>query len=365
MSKLADFRSNFGDVTREFSELRKEIREQVIDKGLDEPLKKSLKEVKSNLQSVLKEQIRPEKTDPQRPQDPSKVIQPPVEVAKSKEDLLKHFTGIDLKEYNNQKDKTSYYSSTDGPKLTFAKSSKNQQSAARIDLRIPIGPGETVQTQFQKAKSFFKDAAFAFPNQFGDYNFYLNTDPGIDDHIKIKCSKYTGDDDFEEFGGMSPQRRFENNLEQGYADWTLKQDYVKLVRQSGVNVSRLIENVLDGNYDDARTYLDSLPETQKQVSDLLNTKINELERNENLTPDVETTNNIAQLIRNLKIVKKITKKGVKYSLVSNYGKLENVEFEQELKKQISIWKNVNIDKWVKVLISKSVNVIKKFYQGSK
>src|SRR5690606_32539275 len=103
----------------------------------------------------------------------------------------KHITGLDLKDYINQKDKTDYYTVINKPKAVFAQPSKNQTEAARITLKMPITSGETVQTQHAKAKEFFKNAVFGFPTENGQQEFFINTDTNLDDNLKIKCSSYT------------------------------------------------------------------------------------------------------------------------------------------------------------------------------
>ena len=330
---LVSFKVDLEGTIEDFIRLQKDVREKVVLNGLDDTLKKSLKELKIDLKEILKNDIRPEKRKDQK--DPKSVIQQEINIPKSKEALLKHFADIDIAEYNNQKDNADYYNFTRSKKLIFINGSSNKNSAARVELRIPISSGETVQSQFLKAKEFFKESVFAFPNKQGQQDLYLNVDPSISDHVKIKCSKYTGDDDFEEFGGMSPERRFETNKKIGkdYADWSLKQDYVENIQKSGVNISRIVEDVLDGKYDDARNYISSLKNNKSQISDELMAKIDQLDDNTITPPSPD---------------------GSKHK-----------NFEAELRKQIAIWKNVNADKWIKSLIDKTAKVIKEFHKGSK
>lgn len=357
---IVSFKTNIDKVTNDFSILQKEIKDKIIDNGFDDILTKALPQLKKQLQAILTEYQRIETN--KQTTEPSKVIQPPVQLPDSKEAIIKHLSGLDIREYNNQKDKTDYYSKNSNPRLVYSQDNRNRLDSTRVELKIPISPEETVQTQFQQAKKFFQEAIFAFPSERGQFDLIMNVNPNIDENIKIKCSKYTGDDDFEEFGGMSPSKRFESDkVTKNYAIWTLKQDFTQQIKDYGINLSRIAESLLEGEYDDAKNYLSSLGYGNKEQVKDLNIKIDELERNENLQPDVESIKNISQLIKNLRVNKKISPQGTTYSLISDYGEIKNMSFEADLDKQVSFWKNTNEAKWIKTLKNKIIEIIKKFY----
>ena len=360
MTTIFKTTDNFDEVIKDFTKMRQEFKKEIINEGMTKQLNESLVSLKKELKYIFTDKIKAKPVNPKKPLESNQLIQESISESKSKETILKHLTGVDVKEFNNQKDKADYYNQTSGPKLINSQRSKGSSSASRVTLRIPINEGDTVKSQFQAAKQFFKEALFSFPDNQGGNEFVVNNLPDLEDHLKIKCSSYTGDDDFEDFGGMSPERRFETDAKnKGFAEWTLKQAYVDKIQKTGVSVSRVVASVLSGDYDEAKNYLGSIknPEIKKLIP-----KVSELENNKNLTPETAATNNIAQLISNLKIKKTISEKRIVYKLVSSSGEVEDKDFMFELERQVSLWKNINIDKWLAELKARINVVINNFYK---
>lgn len=367
MAKLVEFKSNFDETYVKFLDFKANIKQEVVLNGLDNELAKSVQILKTELMSIISNKVSGvELTEPKKPLTENK-IQPDLNTSKSKEALVKHFTGVDLREYKNQKDKTDYYTVVNKPKLVFARPSRGQDSAARVTLKMPIKRGETVESQYIQAMDFFKNTVYAFPNQQGDFDFFLDLGSNLKDALKIKCSTQTGFGDSIPEHGLSPEERFERDKKKKrYAEWTLKQEYVKNIQKSGINLSQLIQASVEGNYEEARIAAASIAEKNRKVAEDINQKIDQLENNKELDPDVQTYNSIISLVRNIKLEKELRSSSARYKLVSSYGKLDKkVEsFENEIQNHISMWKNVNVDKWVQVILEKIKEVTNKFYQGS-
>lgn len=364
MTKIVEFTTNF-DTFDTFIEFKKDFRKEVIESGLDTPLSNSLDELKTNLKFIINEKVTstPEEITGTnvKKQSVNDLNQNFISVPKSEEELVKFLTKgkADPSKYNKARD----YTTLSETGMVFGHKNKGGDEANRITLRMEITPEETVESQFNKARAFFESAVFAFPQPGGKYAYYVN--PGIDisQFVKIKCSTMTGHGDAEPFTGMSPAQRFQRQTHtKGYAEWTLKQDAVKAIRQSFLNVTDVMDLLKEGDYDRAKTVIDKIDKNHKLEN--FKEQIDKLEARKDLPKTTQGYVNAIKLINNIRLMKKISTEDVIYSLVSDYedfdSKGEEVDFYSYVLRALRSWVAENEEAWFNSMIKEVERLIKKY-----
>lgn len=365
MAKFAEFTSNFDDY-KQILEFKKDFKHNIIQSGLDKPLKTSLDQLKSDLKFVINEKIRVIPDSQKGVTDnaeESPLGQPYINPPKSEDEILRYLTDgkTDLAKYNKAKDYTTLGESN----VVFGHRSTGQASANRVTLRLEIGPDETVEQQYQKARTFFQDAIFALPDSAGKTAYFMNPGVDISQYLKIKCSVFTGDGDIEPLQGMSPKTRFEKDKRRGYAQWTLQQDGVSKIKNSFLDLSQAVDLIKEGDYESARKVLISqarrvkVRETAK-LTDLAD-KLTNLQQNKASLPlSTQSYTNAIELINNLAISKKITEETITYSLVSSYADFtdKEVNFNDHIQATIRSWVAINEDEWFNKLVESTESLIK-------
>lgn len=367
MAKYVEFISNF-DNYKQILQFKQQFKTKIINNGLDEPLHSSLQELKSNLKFAINEDIRI-LTDRQiATTSESKnnllgqtLVNPP----KSEQEIIHYLTGgkTDLSKYNKAKD----YSTLEESGVIFGHRNRGQEGANRVTLRLEIGPDETVEQQYQKAKQFFQTAIFAFPDAVGRTSYYMN--PGIDisEDLKIKCSTQTGFGDEEPIKGMSPARRFQKDAQnKGYAEWTLRQEAVTKIRNSFLNISDVVNLIKEGDYDRAQKVLLTQARKNKirettQINDLVE-KLDTLKENKQAAPtSMQAYTNTIDLINNLNINKSIKDDQVIYTLVSDFNDTAgDTDVTGMINRAIRNWITLNEESWFAHLVQLTEKLITKF-----
>lgn len=332
----------------------------IIQKGLDKPIVESIDELRTNLFSLVNEEIRVDSRTPgQAPPSKNGLGQPYFNPSNADAEILKHLTKgrTDLKKVNTAND----FTTLNGAGAVFGHRSKGQSSANRVALRINIEDEDTVETQYEKAKQFFNESVIALPDSNGEIRYYSN--PGIDlsQFLKIKCSTATGAGD-EAYYGMSPAERFERDKsytgERRYATWTLKQEGLDFVRSNFIDLTDTVELIKKGDYSRANAILNK--EDPEGSLTRVSEQVTELEQGTQ-TGDIKAYTEITALINNLKVQKKVEKSTTIYSLVSDYNEAEvEKDVVQQLLIAIRAWVTANEDIWFKKLVAKVVNLIKQF-----
>lgn len=362
MPNLVELTTNFDDFDT-FLEFKKDFRKQIIERGLDEPLSKTADQLRTELLFVVNEKIRATNpaTSVQGTETPSNngLNQPTVSIPKSEDELIKFLTEgkTDPSKYNKAKD----YTTLSETNIVFGHGSQGTGAANRVTLRMEIGDDETVQSQYARAKEFFQSSLFALPGPAGGMNYYMN--PGIDisQFVKIKCSVFTGDGDTKARKGLSPQERFDRNKTgRGYAEWTLKQDAVEVIRKNYINITEVINFLKQGDTDRAKAIVDLVDKDGKL--DTIKQQIDKLESGTNVPSSTQAYNNAVNLINNLKIIKKVNQEDVIYTLVSDFSDFENneVDFYTQIMNSIRSWGVEQEDYWFNSLVKKAEELIKQY-----
>lgn len=362
MSKDVEFFTNF-DTFDTFKEFKKAVRTQIIEEGLDVPLSLSAKELKTELQYIVNKKISMNKPEPIQSQNGPRqttndLNQPTVNIPKSEDELIKFLTNgkADPSKYNKAKD----YTGLNETGMVFGHGSKGQGGANRVTLRMEIEPDETVESQYQKAKQFFSTALFALPDAGGNMQYFMN--PGIDlaQFIKIKCSVLTGDGDQKTRKGLNPVQRFEKTKERGYADWTIKQEAVDVVRKNYVNITEVMNFLKEGDYDRAKQMVDTVD--KGGILKTIKEQIEKLDTGLGLPATTQSYANAVKLVNNLKLVKKISQEEVIYTLMSDYSDFQSneVDFYENIQKAIRGWVVDNEDYWFNSLVKRVEKLISQY-----
>lgn len=346
---------------KDFLKLQKEFKKEVINSGLDGIVQTSVVKLQESLRFLINEQIRlADTTAPaSRTNSVNGLGQTSVNPPQSEQEILKFLTNgkTDLSKYNSAKDYTTLQESG----VVFGQKSKSMDKANRVALRMQILEGETVESQFARAKGFFQEAIFALPDAGNKIKYYANPGLDITGYIKIKCSTMTGSGNESPFDGMSPAERFKkDSTGKGFADWTLKQDGVDFIRRNFLDLTPIIEAIKEGDFGKASNLLrradkgNKLSPLREQLANI-NSKTSQ-------TVSMQSYTNTIELINNIQITKKIDDISTVYNLVSSYQDFaaEEVNFFESLKRSIRSWVVANEDAWFQQLVDKADQLIKKF-----
>jgi len=353
------------------------LREEVIEKGLDKPIQQSLPKLKKELKDLLTSKVRSVETI-----TPVKKDEGPyraegtelIDISKSEETIIKHITKgkANPEKSNKSKDSLEYLDAG----MIYGKFNKNASGAGnRITLRLPITPGETVESQRAKAESFFKTAFLAIPESDETTRFFMPTKKvSINKYVKIKCSHGKKDSDSyidpktgKKRKTVSEQERFDldskrdrKDSDQPYAEWTLYQSYFKDVNvdpksKGYIEVSDVISNIKEGNFQEASNVAKAV-NIDGHLNDIVE-QTEKIENNDDLDLDMQGYRDLLSFINGLKVEKKIKKEKVDYYIVSQYNapdeKYEDIIYE--FKRTLRDWIQVNFETWWKkfqVIITK-------------
>lgn len=348
------------DSIKAFDRFAKDFKKEIIGKGLDEPLKESVSEIKKELKNLINNRIQKLDVTVTSEQTTSEPVEETIK-AKATKDIVEYLTKADINKHNPQDN----YNIVDGSNVLSAQYSSGSEDPLRIDLRMAIAPGETLEEHYNRAIRIFQDSMFAIPNNSGDSDFFINTGENLEDSLKIDCSTLTGTTDVEPKKGMSPARRFKlDKRNKGYATWTLKQDFVRQIRENRtkfVNLNPVIESIKNGDMEEASRIIDKLPanDTIKKVKE----KVSNIVAGKNLTPDVENYTKIISMINNIKLQKIRKPKEVTYRLITTNvvdPQGPNKDFMSEIRKMLSLWLADKADIWFKELVKSTEDLIKRF-----
>jgi tetratricopeptide (TPR) repeat protein len=338
--------------------LKSKLKPEVIDKGLDAILAKDLAILKVNLLAILNKEAT------------SKVIsstqdlgQTEIKLPKSDEELIKHITGVDLTKVTKTKDfntladgKLAVISNKTSGKAKIDQLNEHTTSpmSSGVNLRLPMNEYESFESQYSQAINYYNNATFVFVDNNGKANYYLNPGVDITRHIKVVCSKETGNTE------KANERWEKHRDKRGFADWTLLSSGVDAIKRDFINITDIIDKIKTGDYEDAKGILNRVSQRSSQATDLFN-KIDNLKNEESLTPSVKAYNNAVKLIKNLKLEKTVKKDRTSYTLVSTFD--ENTEdfqkFQEKMQQTIKLWKISNEKRLVRDITLILIDFIKK------
>ncbi len=214
---------------------------------------------------------------------------------------------------------------------------------------------DTFDSQFGAAQNHFNNTIFML-EEGGKMNYYLNPGINLTNHLKVVCSRDTGDTD-------KSRKKFEKHrVRRNYADWTLTAEGLGVVKNKFIKLNDVVDSIKDGRYDDAIAILNSHKVSNDKVQKVAD-EIKNIKTSKNLKPDTQAYVNIVTLINNLKVRKTTSENKTTYSLYTNYGnELSDTEeqFLDTIKTEIFLWKISNEQRWIDT-ITKAINrVVEKF-----
>ena len=340
-----------------FNLLQKDIDKHLIKHGLDLTIEESLDELKSALKSFINDDVR--SAPPAKDQNAPKTDIDNTALPKTDQDLIKYITGLDVDKIRKTGD---YTTSIDSDAVV--------SNNSRVRMRFPISDTESFEENQLRANNFFNKAIFIFADGSGSVSYFLN--PGIDmsQYIKIVCSRDTGDTDrsrakFDRYKNSDRMPR-QNSSDLGrYAEWTLTQEGVNKIKDvnSGfVNLTSIISDIKSGNFQEALVTLQQSKVGARYAE--IKEKIENIQQQKDLTPDIATYVNIISLINNLKVANVNKNANVTiYDLDSSFSddsKDKSVKFFDEVYNQINVWILANSLKWAADFVSLASDILKKY-----
>lgn len=328
-----------------------QIQNELIEKGLDKAIDHSLWKLKADLKYFINEDVRGTSAHQPRTTSDTSLTNMP----KTDQDIIKYLTGLDVGNLSKTKDYT-----------TAIDSNVVVSNNLRVRLRLPISDYETFDQNYQRALDYFNKAIFVFVDGSGNVSYYLN--PGIDltSFVKVVCSRDTGDttkarNKFDKYKNSNNMPRQGDSEIGRFADWSLKQDAVSMIKSKFINITNVVKDIKEGNTEGAksRLRLESAGALNKDIVE----KVNDIDDKSKLSPELAIHSNIMSLINNLKIEKKLSPKLTQYELVSSYSDLEDkksLKFFDEVHNLINTWIINNTNYWIEAFIKIAQDIIKQY-----
>lgn len=371
---------NLDKVAKLFDNLKTNIKPEVIDKSLDNVLNKDLVELKNKLLNIVNNDLRSKVIIQEQEGKPEQIL-----MKKSDQEITKHLTGVDLEKVSKTRDFTTL---ADGnlaivSNKTLQKANIDRMTAnptskmsSGVNLRLPMSEFDSFENQYAKALNYYNNALIMIVDNNGNTDYYLN--PGIDlsEHVKVVCSKETGDTSY------SRERWYKHRDKRGFADWTLTAEGVERVKRSFIKYNDVINKVKEGDFAEAinihtakstkTIYNNSARKIDNDITQRIDTdktqkidditqKIQDLDEKTAADPSVQAYSNLVKLIKNLRINKEKKQDRVVYTLVSVYD--ETVEdyskFSEQLQRDVKMWKISNEKKWVNIILIHIVRLVNK------
>lgn len=358
---------------QDFERFTNEFDDKIILNGLDATINNSLDDLKDRLKSAINQNIRSIDTLTEQDKLETKDAfpeKPKADISKSDEEILKFLTGVDPTKYNKAKN----YSELSDSKMIVGQLAKSRGVSDVLRLRMSINDSESLETQYEKAKEFFKDAVIALPMSDGTMSYFMPVgDVDLTKHLKIVCSTQTGVNPANKpKKGLTPQERFDLDTKRGYAEWTLKQEAVELIKQGKlgyVKLDDIIREVKQGEYGNARAVAKNLPAQASKAVETLVEKTEQIEQKIDLNPSTEAYLNVIDLVKSLGVEKVVKgNKGsrkVVYWLNSTFREFtdEDLNIKLLLFSAINSWIIDNEDPWFFDFVKQVENLIDKFNSG--
>ena len=344
--EIKGFKEFSKDAMKFAEELRTEIKE-----GLADHMESALDDLKTELKTTVNNQIAaaPEQQTGKDVRDQT------LNIPKSEVEIVSQLLGIDISKfrtdrgYSTQVDAgVTVVTSRDKLKEKGISSDVSRMSSG-VNFRMSMSEMDTFDSQYGAAQNHFNNTIFML-EEGGKMNYYLNPGINLTNHLKVVCSRETGDT-------AASKTKFEKHrVRRGYADWTLTAEGLGMVKNKFIKLNDVVDAIKDGRYDDAAAILNSHKVSNEKVQKVAD-EIKNLKTRQNLKPSTEVYVNIVTLINNLKVRKTVSEEKTTYSLYTNYGnELGETEeqFLDTIKTEIFLWKVGNEQKWVDT-ITKAIN----------
>ena len=348
---------NYDKDLLDMNDLRKHIVNNAVF-GADKALDKAVDQLKAKLMSTINQDIKTFDSTAQATTETGEIARN-LNIPKSKNDLIKHIFGQDIKD-------ADYFKATSKSKTVNDNSNIFVLDNNRIKAWQSIGDSSTLVGE----ESRFRDRLVngIIIDKATGKMYKLN--PKDVKGVKLECSKDTGqtvdsEKKFEAYKNSDKISRRKEGPDGRLAVWTVKQEDVRFMMNHAISVDDIIEKIIEQDYDSATHLLQQI-NTKGEFHTSLE-KIKDLKDNKNLGADVQSYMAILKLIKNLKIEKKPLKNMTKYTLFSNYDASaeKNEKFMDALRQEINLWLVSNQDDWFKQMVDQVANALEKYDSKAK
>jgi hypothetical protein len=352
------------EVVKDLKKFREDISNNIVFKGLDERLASDVMLLKKQLLNVIN-QAKPEK-----PTDQTTVTEPEVFVTKSESELIKHFTGLDPNDIRKSQDFTKLIEG----KVAFVRKDRNMlgddtapsRMTPGVSYRLDMSQYDTFESQHSRAIDYFNNSLYVI-EEGGKRRIFAN--PGGHDlsrFVKVVCTREQGDTAaarkrFEKY--RNGNNRSRNADTAGFADWTLQKEGIEYIRKNFVDLTDIVEKIKEGDEEEAFNIAARKGSRSEPIRDFQE-KLQDIKDRKNLNPSTEAYLNLVRLVKNLKILKRVSPNiKVEYSLVTNDNSStqENDDkFVDSIKNHIYMWEVSHQEKWVSTLLRKIDKILQKY-----
>lgn len=348
---------NYDKDLLDFKDLKRHIVNNALF-GADKALDKAVDQLKTKLKTIINQDIKTFDSTAQASTETGEIARS-LNIPKSKNDLIKHIFGQDLKD-------ADYFKATSKTKTVNDNSNVFVVDNNRIKAWQSVSDGSTLSGE----ESRFKDRLIngIIIDKASGKMYKLN--PNDVKGVKLECSKDTGqtldsEKKFDAYKNSDKISRRKEGPDGRLAVWTVRQDDVNFMMRHAVSIDEIIERIIDQDYDTATALLRQI-NTKGEFHTPLE-KIRDLKENKNLSPDVQSYMAILTLIRNLKIEKKMNKEYTKYTLFSNYDTAvdKNEKFMDSLRQEINLWLASNQDDWFKQMVDQVTKALESYDSKAK
>lgn len=345
------------DISSNSKQLEKSLRTvkkgifKTIENSIDEVLKKSIVELKTQLKTYITQEIKI-----QSQIDSVERLPDEINIPVARADIIKEVFGYDIRDSNFIRSQLKNKTNNDLNNLFVVKNN-------RIKVWQEINSSSTLQGELSRFQERIREGVIM------DYDtgkFYVPNPDTVAD-IKLDCSRDTGEtlDSEKKFNAYKNSNKISrrgNSPDQRVAAITMKQDAVKEMMINAILIDSIIDNIIEGNYDEAMEILDRHNKTgtfQQAIE-----RIEEFGENKAISPDSQAFNNLLQMVNSLKIKKIKLKDGLDYVLTGNVPSLKlgesNEQYLTNLTEQISMWLVTVEPRIVSNIIKRLKNLIKQF-----
>jgi len=347
---------NAGSIVSDLKKFSKEIRGSIED-GLDIDLDKGVEDLKSTLMDYINFQITEKTPDPM---DQTQKI----DVPKSKIELMKEIFNVDIQNSDVMKPTSKGRTLDDKSKVMVMKQ-------GRIKAWQNVNDASTYFGQEYYFKERLMDGIVYDADKGKMYKLPENSVKGI----KLDCSTDTGQtlNSEKKFTAYKQSekitRRKGDSPDQRIAVWTTRKEDLNFMMRNAIDLDTLIIDVSEGKYDTAITKLQT-HDTKGIYRDPIE-KIQNIKAGKVAQPGTKVYLQIQDLVKNLKIRKRVADYKTTYTLVTSYAKaldsseqgmLDDSEdsFLHVLRQQIFIWEIENEQQWLDTITKKVEELIKRY-----
>ena len=348
---------NYDKDLLDMNDLKKHIVNNALF-GADKALDKAVDQLKAKLLSIVNQDIKTFDSTAQASSEVGEVARN-LNIPKSKNDLVKHIFGQDLRQ-------ADYFKATSKSKTVNDNSNVFVVDNNRIKAWQSVGDGSTLLGEESRFRDRLINGIVIDKNTGKMYKLNPNDVKGV----KLECSKDTGqtldsEKKFDAYKNSDKISRRKEGPDGRLAVWTVRQEDVNFMMRHAVSIDEIIERIIDQDYDTATALLQQI-NTKGELHAPLE-KIRDLKDNKNLSPDVQSYLAILKLIRNLKIEKKMLKTVTRYTLFSNYDSAvdKNEKFTDALRQEINLWLASNQDDWFKQMVDQVTKALEKYDSKAK